>query len=226
MKGIIAIFLFQICVLTAISQKTKTVTKEFSSTNQISERYCVLKSDKGIKHGEYISYFQATMDEYKQIKKGKIKLDDFTKQKGHFTIGKKVGEWVEYIKPSELKTKGNYDNDKKVGIWITSKEKGQVMEKYDYDNNQKLKPEISVVISYPSRARNKGIEGKVYVSFKTNKDCSLSDFSVIKSVSAECDKEAIDKLKKLGELNKKYGVDEDCEEKIDTFRVNFKLSEE
>ena len=223
MNRIIAIFFIQICGLATNCQETKKITKDFSSSNQISECYSVLKSDKQIKHGEFISYFQLTKDEYKQIKKSKIKLNDYIKQKGNYKNGKKDGEWIEYFTPSEFKSKGNYINDKKVGVWITSKEKGQVMERFDYDNNVKLKPEIHLKIQYPSKAKEKQIEGLVIVSFQNHKDCSLSDFYVIKSLSFECDKEAVDSLKKLGELNRKYGVPIYCDERTDTLRVNFKL---
>jgi TonB family protein len=44
---------------------------------------------------------------------------------------------------------------------------------------------------YPEVARKNGISGKIFVEFVINKDGSLSDVKVLKSLSKECDEEAI-----------------------------------
>lgn len=219
------LLLFLCTTLTAVSQPTKLITNKYSGINQISENYSVLKSDRITKHGPYMSYFRATKEEINDIKKGYIKLDHFIKMKGNYINGKKYGEWIEYSKPSVFKSQGNYNDDKKVGIWLSSKEGGSVIEKYDYDHQIKIKPIIKVEILYPAKARDAGIEGHVKILYHVNSDCSISNFEIIQSVSNECDKEALSKLIKFGELSKKYSIEPICKESIDTFKVNFRLKE-
>lgn len=45
-------------------------------------------------------------------------------------------------------------------------------------------------LKYPTEARRKGVEGKVFVQFVVEKDGSLSDVTVIKGIGAGCDEEA------------------------------------
>ena len=52
-------------------------------------------------------------------------------------------------------------------------------------------------VKYPKSAKEKGIEGKVYVSFVVEKDGSLSSFQVLRSVNDELDAEAIRVLKAM-----------------------------
>ena len=52
-------------------------------------------------------------------------------------------------------------------------------------------------VKYPKSAKEKGIEGKVYVSFVVEKDGSLSSFQVLRSVNEELDTEAIRVLKAM-----------------------------
>ncbi len=52
-------------------------------------------------------------------------------------------------------------------------------------------------ISYPEKARKKGIEGKVYVQFIVQKDGSLSDIKVIKGIGGGCDEEAISAIENM-----------------------------
>lgn len=46
-------------------------------------------------------------------------------------------------------------------------------------------------VNYPSDAKEKGVEGKVILQFVVNKDGSISDIEIVKSVTTELDKEAI-----------------------------------
>lgn len=208
--------------LTLFCQETKLVIiKKAKKSKYISECYHVLKSDKQTKHGEYIKYSGLTKDKYKQIKKGKLDPGEYIKIKGNYINGKKSGEWVEYSQPFSLMTKGYYENDNKIGVWITAREKGQVLERFDYSNNKKLPPIIQINTSYPKSAVELELQGTVTVSFMQHKDCSISDVLVTKSLSADCDKIAINAIKRLGEFSIKYGVD--CQEKQETYSIEFKL---
>ncbi len=54
---------------------------------------------------------------------------------------------------------------------------------------------IAKNIKYPLEARNKGIEGKVFIEFIVNDNGTLSDFAAIKGIGAGCDEEAVQILK-------------------------------
>jgi len=203
------------------SQETKPITQKFHHSKQNAERYTVLKSNKQIKHGAYISYFRIPENEFKKIKKDVLKLENYIKQKGCYQHGKKQGEWVEYIEPNVLSSKGHYAEDQKTGIWETYKEKGQVVERYDHDTNKKLRPLIKVYITYPKRAREAGIQGTVLLKYRMNSDCSIDNIIVEKSVNPDCDNASIDTIKKLGAFSKKY--DWECAQVELTQEITFKL---
>jgi TonB family protein len=44
---------------------------------------------------------------------------------------------------------------------------------------------------YPPEAKNKGIEGRVFIEFVVNKDGSISDTKVLKGIAPDCDEEAL-----------------------------------
>ena len=46
-------------------------------------------------------------------------------------------------------------------------------------------------LKYPARARDKGVEGKVYISFSVNKTGQVTNVEVLKGIDSECDKEAV-----------------------------------
>jgi len=224
-------------------QDVKKVIKKFDHSKQISESYSVLKSDKNIKHGEYISYFRFSDNDETLIKNGIKKLEDLIKEKGNYNNGKKDGFWIESVNKIEIdsgkysngkrvgiwntynskeKVKSfDYDNNKKIGIWLTYKEKGMVTERFDYDNNIQLEPYIRFNISYPNIARENGIQGIVRIRFHINTDCSIDNISIVQSLSPECDKAAIDAIKKYGELYKKYG--KNCVDLTEEQDLNFRL---
>lgn len=49
---------------------------------------------------------------------------------------------------------------------------------------------LATVITYPTEARQKGIEGRVFVEFIVNTDGSISDIVVLKGIGSGCDEEA------------------------------------
>ncbi len=224
-------------------QDVKKVIKKFDHSKQISESYSVLKSDKNIKHGEYISYFPYSDSDEALIKNGIKKSEEFIKEKGNYNIGKKDGGWIESVNKTEIDSgkysKGkrvgiwntyngrekvksfDYDNNKKIGIWLTYKEKGMVTERYDHDNNIQLEPFIRLNITYPNIAKENGIQGTVRIRFHINNDCSIDNISIVQSLSPECDQAAIDAMKKYGELYKKYG--KNCIDRTEEQDLNFRL---
>ena len=57
--------------------------------------------------------------------------------------------------------------------------------------DEKLFEYLANNITYPKEAKEKGIQGKVYVQFIVEKDGSISDVKVIKGIGDGCDKEAL-----------------------------------
>ncbi len=224
-------------------QKVKQITLKFPKSKQVSQSYFVLKSNKKIKNGEYVSYFRLSKTDLQLVENGIIDLKNYIKEKGNYLNNKKEGEWIENTSSSKRK-KGkyvngkktgiwitflngekiasfDYDLNKKIGIWLTRKENGRVFERYDYDKNVKLQPIIRFNISYPNIAKENGIQGIVKISYQVNSDCSINSIRVVESLSKECDQAGIDAVKEYGELFKKYGFD--CENKTEEKEFNFKL---
>ena len=50
---------------------------------------------------------------------------------------------------------------------------------------------IAQNLKYPTEARQKGIEGKVFIQFVVDKDGSLTEVKAIKGIGAGCDQEAV-----------------------------------
>ncbi len=63
--------------------------------------------------------------------------------------------------------------------------------------NQKLQEFIGKNFEYPVIARERGIQGKVYVQFYINKSGKIDNVTVVRGVDASLDREAISLIKKL-----------------------------
>lgn len=207
--------------LSLLGQNTKTVAHKFEGSKQVREQYQVSAKDKTIKNGEYISYFKASDTEWDMIKRGQLSIETYIKEKGNYQLGKKDGLYVEYSSPKVLKSSGQYQNGQKTGIWHFVKENGQVIERYDFDLKTPLSPIFEIKIAYPEQARKAGIEGSVTLSYKISADCTISNISITKSLSAACDQEAMRVISKLGELQKKYK--EGCKDSLIVQSIGFKL---
>jgi protein TonB len=46
-------------------------------------------------------------------------------------------------------------------------------------------------LKYPTLAKDKGIEGTVYITFIINKDGSVSDAEILRGIGGGCDEEAL-----------------------------------
>ncbi len=56
---------------------------------------------------------------------------------------------------------------------------------------------LTLRLSYPAEAKRKGIQGKVAVTFIVERDGSITNLSIAKSVSPECDNEALRVLRRM-----------------------------
>jgi outer membrane biosynthesis protein TonB len=91
--------------------------------------------------------------------------------------------------------------------------------RYDFDENKKVDPIINVNLEYPEIAAELGVQGIVKLSFKTNSDCSVTDFNVISGLGHGCDKSAIKSVKKMANLSLKYRPNDACD--VSTKIVDF-----
>ena len=84
---------------------------------------------------------------------------------------------------------------------------------------------INKNVKYPKSARDKGIEGRVFVQFVVEKDGGLSSFTVLRGVSDELDAEAIRVLKAMPKW--KPGMNDGKPVRVQfTMPFNFKLSDD
>ena len=78
-------------------------------------------------------------------------------------------------------------------------------------------------VKYPESAKDKGIEGKVYVQFVVEKDGSISNIEVLRGVSEDIDAEAVRVVKAMPKW--KPGMNEGKPVRVQfTLPFNFKLS--
>jgi len=61
----------------------------------------------------------------------------------------------------------------------------------------KLMEYLTTNLSYPNKAKKKMIEGIVYITFIVNKNGSISDVKILKSLESSCDKEALRVVKNM-----------------------------
>lgn len=209
----ITIFCLLLAPTLSFGQATKQVTK--TSQSPISkEVYCVLKSDKAVKHGTYTLY------------KGP---QNVLATKGHFSNGRKDSVWTSYGRDGLLViARGPYQNDLPVGIWEFYTSKGELEQKYDYDQRQMLfvrpgknksmsvtllaptatgqtSPDVAPVyiggtsaitnnmmtMRYPAQAIRSGVSGTVQVAFTIAQDGAGANYRVTQGIGSGCDEEAL-----------------------------------
>ncbi len=82
---------------------------------------------------------------------------------------------------------------------------------------------LAANISYPQAARDKGVEGRVYVSFVVNEDGSVSDVKVLRGIGGGCDEEAVRVVQSMP--NWKPGTQKGKPVRVAyNLPINFKLS--
>lgn len=103
------------------------------------------------------------------------------------------------------------DNDMESDMIFANDETGIILEEAEEEEiysvvevppsytggEEKLMEYLTTNISYPDKAKEKMIEGIVYISFIVNEDGSISDVKVLKSLESSCDKEALRVVKNM-----------------------------
>ena len=75
-------------------------------------------------------------------------------------------------------------------------EKAEVMPEYP-GGDQAMMDFVAKNVQYPQEARDKGISGRVLVSFIVEKDGSIADVKVVKGIGGGCDEEAVRVVKAM-----------------------------
>ena len=125
----------------------------------------------------------------------------------------------EILPSNEISTTVKPDN--KIYTWLEEMPSFQ-------GSDQALQNFIMKNIHYPGLAVKAGVKGRVMVSFIVEKDGSLSDITVLKSIGGGCDEEAVRVLKLTGNWNpgKQNGIPVRVRMSIPfcfQFKINFKV---
>jgi TonB family protein len=80
--------------------------------------------------------------------------------------------------------------------------------------------------SYPTEAKEKGIQGRLYVSFLVNTDGSISDIKVVRGLGYGCDEEAIRLVKLMPKWTPGYAKDGTPLKVKQNLPISFKLFEQ
>ena len=101
---------------------------------------------------------------------------------------KKAVEATENVETQTVETFATDDSEVYGAVEVMPEYLGGVNAMYEF---------IQKNVKYPESAKDKGIEGKVYVQFVVEKDGSLSSFNVLRGVSDDIDAEALRVLKAM-----------------------------
>ncbi len=174
-------------------QKTKLIKDKDNR-----EEYYVLKSDNSIRHGEYF----------------KFSSTNALLIKGHYTNGLKDSIWELYNSNGEVFQKIDGSKNELVYVKIEDSEKGNLYKLINGDEkslvaldrppvylggNENFIYELAIHLQYPEDAFNKGLAGRVFVSFVIDKNGKASNYQILKSAGQVFDDEAIRALKSIPE---------------------------
>ena len=167
-----------------------------------SSHYCVIKKGKS---SFLVSYYQ----------KNGILVEDQMCKTIHPNV--KHGENVVYFGNNKVKSKGTYVNDKKEGIYTTYDQEGVKIKEENFENglSKEMPGEEAPIyivcedppkfpggekernkfikdnLVYPERAKEKGIEGVVYIEFVVECDGSISKAAIRRDIGYGCGEEAL-----------------------------------
>jgi hypothetical protein len=200
--------------LDLLGQQVKQIITTYSKSEYVKEVYYVLKSNKGIKHGEYYSFYKGELAR-KELKTKNLRNDILGfKEKGQYENDLKEGDWI-YFRPPRRNSstfvyndkieEGRYTKDKKTGIWKTYIEDGKVTKLFDFGSNIELTPIVRTGWKYPAEARRNGVEGTVTIKV-TYINCEPLTYEILKDIGYGCGNAAIESLNERRQLEKKYGV--------------------
>lgn len=173
-------------------QETKKVTEVITTPAYSKEVYSVLKTNKSIRHGEYVRYG----------------WNNKIAEKGLYESNIRVGLWEFYDFNGELEQKYNY-TDRKIEILQPSDFKYPMQTQIDGVYIDKAPDEMPVFIGgqsrqtyimmmsvrYPVEAKRQGTQGKVIISAIITTDGQLIGEKIEARIGSGCDEEALKTIK-------------------------------
>jgi len=224
---IILFFLVHIC----FAQETQTVVRDSSNYREVFE---VLKSDKNIKQGQYLVTAMngsrtVTTGFYKNNRKDSIWREYDSRKnviaEGRYKQGKRVGEWAAYGNKQQLLSKYDFDKDRLMFFADSADAKTKKYKTINSPGDTVFttmdRPPLYITgkstvaryltynIKYPVSARREHATGTVVITFTIDEYGHAKDHIITKSVSHDCDVEALRAVKALpddwlpGKLNGK-----------------------
>ena len=204
-------------VIQTYSQDVEWITKQTENPNT-TERYSVLKSDENIRQGLYEKRLYdnslVVSGYYSKNKKDSIWIfyasnGIDTVSVGCYTDDKPTGKWAIYDDQCRIRYQFDYSKyDVIVYNWYETPNKFPILTDTAWTVSDIDSPPLIIGIEnpaqfisrnlrYPMRAFEKGISGRVLISFVVDKDGSACDFKVIKGVYKDLDAEALRATKML-----------------------------
>lgn len=120
-------------------------------------------------------------------------------EQGEYKAHKKNGEWVGYHKNGKLYYKEKYSNEELVK-GVSYDELGQsykYTKMYGTEGLDEFYKYVARKMEYPANARERGVEGRVFVEFVVEKNGQVSNERIIKGIGAGCDKEVLRMIRSL-----------------------------
>lgn len=198
-------------VIQTYSQDIELITKQTKNPNT-TEKYIVLKSDENIRQGLYEKRLYdnslAIRGYYSKNKKDSIWIfyasnGIDTTSIGCYTDDKPNGKWTIYDDQCRVRYKFDYSKYEVVVYnWHETSNKFPILIDTAWIVSDIDSPPLIIGIEnpaqlisrnlrYPMSAFEKGISGRVWISFIVDKDGSACDFKVIKGVAKDLDAEAL-----------------------------------
>lgn len=205
-------------------QQTKKVTKILDELNQVKEVYYVLSSDTAMRHGAYkqIKYKKDVLvsgfynmgakdslwTEYDWVgtKNGRCKI----RCSGNYSKGKKIGSWKFYNKKGELVQEYNYDSKKIISSTETTSEEESIVIMNGDTIKIKLDSPVTFIgayvmknhyfsqnLHYPQSAIDKGLNGKVIVTFYIDENGNATGHFIKDKIGNGFDEAAIAAVKQI-----------------------------
>jgi antitoxin component YwqK of YwqJK toxin-antitoxin module len=132
--SILCIFLWSLLLS---AQETKIIEERFTHSKQVVRKFEVLKTDNNVKHGQYIEYFRLSENQFRDLRRKRLKIDDFIKTQGEYNLGELHGKWLEYYRPGQLFSLITYNNGVKHGKYEEYNNRGGLMEQGLFQNGIK-----------------------------------------------------------------------------------------
>ena len=182
---------------------------DYYMSRQLQMSGTYLSEDIKYESGEFIYYYESgKVDHHGFYEKGKkvgvwkyyFKTGELDAE-GNYVNNKKDGEWLYYHKNGKLRQKRIYDYGEIQSAVSWDKNGAETDKPTIYDvvgvspefigGEQAMATFIQKEFNYPSKSREMGEQGTVYIRFVVTKKGTIKDAEIVKGVSPLLDEEAI-----------------------------------